>query len=132
MALFQLDIKNVILHSDLTEDVYKEQPSSFVAQGKSNLVCWLRRSLYGLKQSPRARFSQFSSMVQEFDMIRSKVDHSVFYHHTFTRQCIYLIIYVDDIVITDSDQDGIQKLKQTPLQPLLDKRLGETQVLSRH
>ena len=35
-----------------------------------------------------------------------------FYHHTSTGQCIYLIVYVDDIVITGSDQDGIQKLKQ--------------------
>ena len=45
-------------------------------------------------------------------MIRSKAYHSVFYHHTSTGQCIYLIIYVDDIVITGSNQDGIQKPKQ--------------------
>ena len=44
-------------------------------------------------------------------MIRSAVDHSVFYHHSSTGKYIYLIVYVDDIVITGSDQDGIQKLK---------------------
>ena len=43
-------------------------------------------------------------------MIRNTADHSVFYNHTSTEQCIYLIVYVDDIVITG--QDGIQKLKQ--------------------
>ena len=85
-----------------------EQPPSFVAQGESGLVCKLRRSLYGLKQSPQAWFNRFSSVVQEFGMIRSTADHSVFYHHTSTG---YLIVYVDDIVITSSDQDGIQKLK---------------------
>ena len=90
-----------------------EQPPGFVAQEESSLICKLRRSLYGLKQSPQAWFSRFSSMVQEFCMIQSTTDHSVFYHHTFTGQCIYLIVYVDDIVITSSDQDdGIQKLKQ--------------------
>ena len=40
-------------------------------------------------------------------MIRSTTDHSVFYHHTYTGQCIYLTVYVDDIVSTGSDQDGI-------------------------
>ena len=38
--------------------------------------------------------------------------HFVFYHHTSLGECICLIVYVDDIVITCSDQDGIQKLKQ--------------------
>ena len=89
-----------------------EQPPGFVAQGESGLVCKLCRSLYGLKQFPRAWFNRFSSVVQEFGMIRSVSDHSVFYHHSSTGQCIYLIVYVDDIVIISSDQDGIQKLKQ--------------------
>ena len=42
-----------------------EQPLDFVAHGESGLVYKLRRSLYGLKQSPQAWFSQFSSVVQE-------------------------------------------------------------------
>ena len=63
----------------------------------------LCRSLYGLKQFPRAWFGRFSSMVQEFGMTRSTVDHSVFYHHTSSGQCIYLIVYVDGIVITGND-----------------------------
>ena len=110
--LFQLDIKNVFLHRDLVEEVYMEQPPSLAAQGESGLVCKLRRSLYGLKQSPQTWFSRFSSMVQEFGMIRSVADYSIFYHHSSAGKCIYLIVYVDDIVITGSDQDGIQKLKQ--------------------
>ena len=88
-----------------------EQPPGFVAQGESGLVCRLRRSLYGLKQSPQAWFGRFSSVVQEFGMLRSTADHSFFYHHNSSGQYIYLVVYVDDIVITGNDQDGIQKLK---------------------
>ena len=82
-----------------------EQPPSFVAQGESDLVCRLRLSLYGLKQSPRAWFGRFSSVFQEFGMLPSIADHSVFYHHNSSRQCIYLVVYVDNIIITGSDQD---------------------------
>ncbi|RVX11138.1 Retrovirus-related Pol polyprotein from transposon RE1 [Vitis vinifera] len=103
--LYQFDIKNAFLRGDLAEEVYMEQPPGFVAQGESGLVCRLRRSLYGLKQSPRAWFGRFSSVVQEFGMLHSTADHSVFYHHNSLGQCIYLVVYVDDIVITGSDQD---------------------------
>ena len=54
--LHQLDIKNVFLHGDLQEEVYMEQPLGFVVQGEIGRVFRLRKSLYGLKQSPRAWF----------------------------------------------------------------------------
>ena len=44
-------------------------------------------------------------------MTQCTSNHFVFYHHTSSKQCIYLIVYKDDIVITGNDQDGIQKLK---------------------
>ena len=40
-------------------------------------------------------------------MTRSIANHFVFYHHTSSGQCIYLIVYVDNIVITSNDHDGI-------------------------
>ena len=89
-----------------------EQLPEFVAQGESGLVCRLCRSLYGLKQSSRAWCDCFSSVVQEFGMTRSTLNHFVFYHHTSSGECIYLIVYVGNIVITSSDQDGLWKLKQ--------------------
>ena len=71
--LFQLDIKNVFLHGDFQEEVYMEQPPGFVAQGELGKVCRLRKSLYGLKQSPRAWFGKFSQAVEVFALRKSKL-----------------------------------------------------------
>ncbi|XP_073224955.1 uncharacterized protein [Cicer arietinum] len=79
--------------------------------------------LYGLKKSPRVWFGRFNSVVQEFDLIRSEVDHSVFYRHS-VQLCIYLIVYVDDIVITGSDQQRILQLKQHLSNQFQTKDLG--------
>ena len=81
--LYQLDIKNAFLHDDLEEEVYMEKLHEFVAQGESsNMVFRLHISLYGLKKSPRAWFGIFSTVVQQFGMVCSEVDHSVFYRHS--------------------------------------------------
>ncbi|CAH9142653.1 unnamed protein product [Cuscuta epithymum] len=108
--LHQLDIKNAFLHGDLQEEVYIEQPPGFVAQGEYGKVCRLRKSLYGLKQSPRAWFGKFSQSIERFGMIKGQSDHSVFYRRTKTGITL-LVVYVDDIVITGSDTAGILALK---------------------
>ncbi|TYK23239.1 Cysteine-rich RLK (RECEPTOR-like protein kinase) 8 [Cucumis melo var. makuwa] len=65
-SLDQLDIKNDFLHGDLQEEVYMEQPLGFIAQGESDKVCRLRKSLYGLKQGPHAWFGKFSHALIRF------------------------------------------------------------------
>ena len=56
-------MKNAFLHGDLHEEVYMEQQPGFVAQGEYGRVCRLRKSLYGLKQSPRSWFGRFNVVV---------------------------------------------------------------------
>ena len=87
-----------------------EQPPGFVAQGEIGKVCHLRKSLYGLKQSPRAWFGKFSQAVEKFGLQKSKSDHSVFYRNS-SSSIILLVVYVNDIVITGSDSTGISSLK---------------------
>ena len=108
--LHQLDIKNAFLHGDLQEEVYMEQPPGFVAQGENGKVCHLKKSLYGLKQSPRAWFGKFSEVIQQFGLQKSRCDHSVFYRKS-DAGIILLVVYVDDIVITGDDNEGILNLK---------------------
>ena len=105
-VLHQLDIKNAFLHGDLAEEVYTEQPPGFVAQGEIGRFCRLQKSLYGLKQSPRAWFDKFSEVIEKFGMQKSIFDHYVFYINS-QAGIILLVVYVDDIIITWNDMTGI-------------------------
>ena len=121
--LLQLDIKNVFLHGDFQEEVYIEQPSGFFAHVEIGKVCRLRKSLYGLKHSPRTWFGKFNQAVETFGMRKSKSDRSFFYKN-FNSGIILLVMYMDDFVITRSDSKGILSLKSFLHNQLHTKDLG--------
>ena len=53
LELVQMDVKIAFLHGDLEEEIFMSQPDGFKLKEKKELVCKLKKSLYGLKQSPR-------------------------------------------------------------------------------
>jgi hypothetical protein len=128
--LHQLDIKNAFLHGDLQEEVYMEQSPGFVVPGEYGKVCYLNKSLYGLKQSPRAWFGKFSKAIQKFGQQKSKCDHSVFYRQS-NSGLILIVVYVDDIVITGNDTGGISSFKTLLQAQCHTKDLGELKYFLR-
>jgi len=103
-SLHQMDVNNAFLHGELTEDIYMLPPQGLLSS--STGACKLNHSLYGLKQAPRAWYNKFCSTLIRFSFTWSKYDSYLFIHHTST-SIVLVLIYVDDMVITSSDQSSI-------------------------
>jgi len=121
--LFQLDVKNAFLHGDLEEEVYMEIPPGFNSRETEGKVCKLKKSLYGLKQSPRAWFGRFRNEVCSMGYRQSNADHTLFFKHNYDKITI-LVVYVDDIVITGDDDKEILCLKRALARSFEVKDLG--------
>ena len=93
-----MDVKTTFLHGDLEEEIYMKQPEGFMVKGNKELVCKLKKSLYGLKQSPRMWYQKFDTYIQGFGFTRSKEDHYV-YFKLIGDHFIYLVLYVDDMLL---------------------------------
>ncbi|KAL5772667.1 hypothetical protein ACOSQ2_012591 [Xanthoceras sorbifolium] len=98
------------------------QPSGFEG-GNSQLVCKLHKALYGLKQAPRAWFDKFRLALVELGFGESKADSSLFYK--FVKGCtIFILIYVDDIILTGDNEKEIAQLVLNLNQKFALKDLG--------
>ncbi|WVZ65258.1 hypothetical protein U9M48_014654 [Paspalum notatum var. saurae] len=93
----QLDVTNAFLHDNLDEQVFCQQPTGFHPDD----VCLLSRSLYGLRQAPRAWFTSFANFVLSIGFTQTRSDSSLFVYHD-GHAMAYLLLYVDDMVLTAS------------------------------
>lgn len=107
--LRQLDVENAFLHGELDEEVYMKQPPGYVDPNYPNHVCRLHKSLYGLKQAPRAWFSKLSGYLKQLGFTASIADNSLFVRQT-SSSIIYVLVYVDDIIVTGSSSSLTDKL----------------------
>jgi hypothetical protein len=104
----QLDVKNAFLHGHLEETVYCQQPPGFVDPAAPDHVCLLQRSLYGLKQAPRAWYQRFATYIRQLGFTASSSDVSLFVYKE-GESLAYLLLYVDDIILTASSTDLLQR-----------------------
>ena len=94
--LLQFDIKNAFLNGDLDEEIYMRIPPGFEGKIGSGNVCKLKKSLYGLKQSPRAWFKKLSMTLNQLGYKQGQFDHTLFIKSSMGGKKAILIVYVDD------------------------------------
>ncbi|CAA7018785.1 unnamed protein product [Microthlaspi erraticum] len=108
-VVHQMDVNNVFLHGDLEEEVYMRLPPGFKSAG-SNKVCKLKKALYGLKQAPRCWFSKLTAALCGYGFKQSHSNSSLF---MLTRGAsrLYVLVYVDDLIIGDDDAEAVDRFK---------------------
>jgi hypothetical protein len=124
LIVHQMDVSTAFLHGKLDEEVYIQQPEGFVVGGP-DVVCKLHKALYGLKQAPRAWYETISKVLKEAGFVPANADPSLFIHKKEGEDPVYLLLYVDDILIVSSTMVRVEFAKSL-LQPCFEvKDLGE-------
>ena len=99
-------------------------PPGFENKLGSDKVCRLKKSLYGLKQSPRAWFERFGKAVTSYGFLQSQADHTIFYKHSKDGKVAILIVYINDIILTGDDETELAALKKKLAKEFQIKDLG--------
>ncbi|KAG9442665.1 hypothetical protein H6P81_018519 [Aristolochia fimbriata] len=119
----QLDVNNAFLNGTLAKKVYMTQPPGFQDKSRPNAVCKLHKSLYGLKQSPRAWYHRLTLFLLELGFILSKADSSLLIR-SIAHSVTFILVYVDDIIVTCSSPLDIHELVQQLQRKFSVKDLG--------
>ncbi|KAK0585682.1 hypothetical protein LWI29_032324 [Acer saccharum] len=98
----------------------------FVFETGSNVnkVCKLRKSLYGLKQSPKAWFDRFTKAIKKHGYSQGQVDYTLFTKFSPTGQVAILIVYGNTIIVTGDYIEEMGCLKEVLAKEFEIKDLG--------
>ena len=110
MELHHMDVSSAFLNGDLEEDIYMAQPEGFVDPGQEHLVCHLKKSLYGLKQSPRQWYQKLHETFTSMGFKRCPSDNSIW---VWAKDKVKVIIpvYVDDLTLACNNLTTLNELK---------------------
>lgn len=107
--IHQMDVHNAFLDGDLDEEIYMRPPPGFTTPGDKR-VCRLRKSIYGLKQSPRCWFAKLADALLNYGFKQTRSDYSLFVFHR-DGISLLILVYVDDLIISGNSSSAIQEFK---------------------
>ena len=106
-----MDVKTAFLNGDLEEEIYMDQPEGFVSAGKENMVCKLKKSIYGLKQASRQWYLKFNDTITSYGCVENTVDRCI-YMKVSGSMFIILVLYVDDILLATNNVAMLHDVKK--------------------
>lgn len=109
LILRQYDVKTAYLNGSLDEELYMRQPPGFEASGQEELVCRLKKSIYGLRQSARCWNKALDSVLRDLRFQQCESDPCLYVRRSGSTT-VYLLVYVDDLIIGCTDKDEIHRV----------------------
>jgi hypothetical protein len=97
-----MDIKSTFLNGELEKEVYIEQPEGFQLSKNADYVCELKKTLYSLKQAPRAWYSRLDKYLQQAGFRKGSADKNL-YIKVSQGNILLIEVYVDDIIFGSDD-----------------------------
>lgn len=104
-----VDAKTAFLNGELKETIFMKQPPGF-EEGESNLVCLLKKSLYGLKQAAKTWNDAMHKLLTDGGYQRNRADPCLYKRKLVNGWC-HLLIFVDDIILAAKTIQDIETMK---------------------
>lgn len=124
LELHQMDVKTAFLNGDIDESIYMVQPESFESKDSKNMVCKLKKSIYGLKQASRQWYHKFHQVILSFGFEVNVVEDCVYQKFSGSK-FMFLVLYVDDILLATNDMAMLYATKKFLSKQFEMKDLGE-------
>ena len=107
LELYHVDVHTAFLNGTLREEVYMKQPTGYE---REHLVCRLRKSIYGLKQSSRCSNTALDAQLERMGFSQSKSDPCIYV--SGGEDAFYIGVYVDDMILAGKDKAKMKALKE--------------------
>ena len=95
LLIHQIDVVTTFLNGVIDQEIFMEQPDGYVVRGQESKVCKLKRSLYGLQQSPRCWNQVLNTLLSSNGFSKSEADPCVY--NTYN-PFVIIVVYVDDLI----------------------------------
>ena len=109
--IWQMDVKTAFLNGHLDETIYMEQPEGFIKKDQDKKVCKLLKSIYGLKQASRSWNLTFDETIKTYGF-EQNVDEACVYKYITGKVVVFLVLYVDDILLIGNDVETLSNVKK--------------------
>ena len=125
LKLYKMDVKTMFRNGDIDETIYMVQPENFVSCDAKSMVCKLKKSIYRFKQASPQWYYKFHQVIVSFSFEMNVVDNFV-YHKFSGSKHIFLVLYVDDILLAKNDICMLHETKRFLAKHFEMKDLGDT------